>query len=427
MEFIDGFNLSTRVKQHGPLPIEDAVEYVRQTALGLQHAYEKGIVHRDIKPGNILVTSAKAHGEHKSLVKILDFGLARFASEGAERERLTEVGKLLGTIDYMAPEQAHAARDADIRADIYSLGCTLYYLLTGRPPFGGETVLEKLTPRMTGEAPWIRAVRPEIAPALEDVIRTMMARRPEDRPLTPLDAANALAPFAQSEPRAPGTAAAPLFGSPLGVAMALPVAPDAVRGEVMMAQPIMASASPEDPSFLGMTATGRDMSDASAAATPRAPTTKRPLPAKLLLLLGGGAALVSLVSCACILGMLYFRDATPRKSGTVRITQVKWSTEDQKLIPGRHHHALVWIERVDFQGPVKIWFKELPPGVVSDELTLAPQIDRGQVKVTVSFGTEPVKKTVKIVAECEEAGARVEMPIALEVKADPAGLKKQAK
>src|ERR1019366_383311 len=186
MDYIEGLNLSQRVKQDGALPIGDAVEYARQAALGLQHAYERGIVHRDIKPANLIVTSTKNSGDSRPLVKILDFGLARYESESEDRERLTKVGHMLGTIDYVAPEQAQDARNADIRADIYGLGCTLYYLLAGKPPFDGDSMLEKLGPRVTGEPPWVRTARQEVPPGLEDVLRTMMARKSDDRFQTPI-------------------------------------------------------------------------------------------------------------------------------------------------------------------------------------------------------------------------------------------------
>ncbi len=213
MEYIEGYNLSQRVKQDGALPIAEAVEYIRQAALGLQHAFEKGIVHRDIKPANLIVTGLKGNGDTLPVVKILDFGLARFDSESDEAARLTQVGRLLGTIDYISPEQAQNARDADIRADIYSLGCTLHCLLTGAPPFAGDTMVEKLGPRVTGDPPWIREARPEVPPLLEEVLRKMMARRPEDRYQTPIEVAQALAPFTAVPP-----AAAP-------VPLATPVAP----------------------------------------------------------------------------------------------------------------------------------------------------------------------------------------------------------
>ncbi len=423
MDFIDGFNLSQRVKQLGALPIHEAVEFAWQAALGLQHAFEKNIVHRDIKPGNLQVTTVNSNGDAKPLVKILDFGLARFESEEEDSERLTEVGKLLGTIDYVAPEQAHNARGADIRADIYSLGCTLFYLLAGRPAFLGDNILEKLTPRMTAEPPWIRTARPEVPPGLEEVLRKMMARQPEDRYQTPLEVANALGPFT-----APIALAMPTAMPATGpVVMAMPVPPDAVTSNVPMALPIATSPpfEPDEPSFLEMTASGLDLSSGPAAARPAKPQAKkRPLPLKLLIGVVGSVVLISLLSCACLAGLFYFKDTPVKKNGTLRITKAKWSTGDELLIPGQHHHVLVWIERVDFRGPVKIWVKDLPPGVQSDTLNLVANIDNGQVKVTVSHGTQPVTKAVKVYAECDEAGAWAEMPMTLVVKEDPWKLKK---
>ena len=128
MEYVEGEDLGQVVQTQGPLPIPQACHYVRQAALGLQHAHERGMVHRDIKPGNlILVRSTPAH-----TVKILDFGLAKATSEKRQEVDLTGTGKMLGTPEYMAPEQMRDAAKADIRADIYSLGCTLYFLLSGR-------------------------------------------------------------------------------------------------------------------------------------------------------------------------------------------------------------------------------------------------------------------------------------------------------
>ncbi len=131
MEFIEGVSLSDVVKRRGRLSVLHACNYVMQAAQGLQHALEKGMVHRDIKPQNLMRTE-------KGTIKILDFGLARFASQQnvqSENTELTGAGATLGTPDYISPEQARDSRQADIRSDIYSLGCTLYYLLAGRVPF----------------------------------------------------------------------------------------------------------------------------------------------------------------------------------------------------------------------------------------------------------------------------------------------------
>src|SRR5947207_4854580 len=128
MEYVEGKSLADVVQRKGPLPVAHACHYVRQAALGLQHAHERGMVHRDLKPHNLMLTP-------KGTVKILDFGLAKLASERQSRGGLTQDNAVLGTPAYMAPEQAQKTKTADIRADIYSLGCTLFCLLTGREPF----------------------------------------------------------------------------------------------------------------------------------------------------------------------------------------------------------------------------------------------------------------------------------------------------
>ncbi len=137
MEYVDGQDLSQVVKRRGPLPVTNATFYAHQVALGLQHAHEKGMVHRDIKPSNLML----AIEDKKHVVKILDFGLAKATSEKAADGGLTKSGQMLGTPDYIAPEQTLDAQKADIRADIYSLGCTLYFLLSGHAPFQGNSLI----------------------------------------------------------------------------------------------------------------------------------------------------------------------------------------------------------------------------------------------------------------------------------------------
>jgi serine/threonine protein kinase len=190
MEYVDGIDLARLVQQSGPLPIPQACEFIRQAAVGLQHAHEKGLVHRDIKPGNLMV--ARPNPDEPPVIKILDFGLARFESESTQPGRLTQFGKIVGTADYIAPEQAVNSRTADIRADIYSLGCSLYYLLTAEQPFPGDDPVEKVRARMLGDAPSVRKVRPEISPALEQILARMMARNPAERYQTPGEVAKAL-------------------------------------------------------------------------------------------------------------------------------------------------------------------------------------------------------------------------------------------
>jgi Leucine-rich repeat (LRR) protein len=151
-------------------------------------------VHRDIKPSNLVVTEDEHNG--LPLVKILDLGLARFASETEDSGDLTRSGQVLGTPDYIAPEQARSTRTADIRADIFSLGCTLFELLTGRLPFPGTTVMEKLMARATQDAFRVRQYRPDVPAVLDEIVARMLARDPQRRYATPAEVAQALAPFA---------------------------------------------------------------------------------------------------------------------------------------------------------------------------------------------------------------------------------------
>jgi response regulator RpfG family c-di-GMP phosphodiesterase/serine/threonine protein kinase len=193
MEYVQGRNLEQRVTEDGPLPIAVACDYVRQAACGLRHAHERGLVHRDIKPSNLLVETASVSegASPNGRVKILDFGLARMC-----RRRYTEAHVVLGTVDYMAPEQARDARSVDIRADIYGLGGTLYWLLTGQRPFPGDRPpLEELLARQHETPPLPRALRPDIPAQLESVICQMMARDPNDRFPTPLAVIAALSDF----------------------------------------------------------------------------------------------------------------------------------------------------------------------------------------------------------------------------------------
>ena len=191
MECVEGgTDLGRLVKKCGPLPVEQACEYIRQAALGLQHAYERGLVHRDIKPGNLLVT---ADGK---TVKVLDMGLARLehrGDAGATSSSMTQEGAVMGTANYMAPEQARDSHHADIRADVYSLGCTLYYLLTGRVPFPTGSMAEKLLKHQFHEPQPLQRLRPDLPPGVVTVVRKMMAKQPEDRFQTPAEAATALA------------------------------------------------------------------------------------------------------------------------------------------------------------------------------------------------------------------------------------------
>jgi serine/threonine protein kinase len=191
MEYVEGEDLAKLVQTQGPLPVINACYYVQQAALGLQHAFEKQMVHRDIKPQNLIL----AREGKKHIVKVLDFGLAKVTRAKSENTGLTNSGAMLGTPDYIAPEQTLDAATADIRADIYSLGCTLYYLLTGAPPFRGRSLYAVLQAHQTLEAEPLNVVRPEVPEELAAVVRTMMAKDPAKRYQTPVEVARALAAF----------------------------------------------------------------------------------------------------------------------------------------------------------------------------------------------------------------------------------------
>ncbi len=192
MEFIEGIDLARLVERDGPLPASEACELIRQAALGLQYAFEDGMVHRDIKPQNLMRTT-------RGQLKILDFGLARFASEAGSHGGVTADGMILGSADYIAPEQIDDPHTADIRADIYSLGCTLYFLLAGQPPYPAGGLIQKLTAHREKSAQPLAEIRPDLPAELARIVERMMARAPEQRYQTPDEVARALVPFLNSQ------------------------------------------------------------------------------------------------------------------------------------------------------------------------------------------------------------------------------------
>src|SRR5947209_8025520 len=191
MEYVEGLDLSRMVKAKGSLPVGHACNFVQQAALGLQHAHEEGLVHRDIKPANLMLSRK---GD-RATVKVLDFGLAKAAREEQVDGGLTHEGQALGTPDYIAPEQILDAPSADIRADIYSLGGTLYYLLTGRPPFQAKSLYDIYQAHISRDADRLNLVRPGVPSELAALVAKMMAKDPARRLQTPGEVAQALAPF----------------------------------------------------------------------------------------------------------------------------------------------------------------------------------------------------------------------------------------
>ncbi len=225
MECVDGVSLDRLVNRRGPLPVANACQVIRLAALGLQHAHAKGMVHRDIKPQNIMVN-------RKGNVKILDFGLARLivdsdvaldAEDGetpSANPAMTSASTVMGTPDYLAPEQARNSHDVDIRADIYSLGCTLYFALTGKPPFAqSRTAFDKVLAHTQSEPPCLTQFRDDLPDGVLEIVAKMMSKKPADRYATPAEVATVLLPFTKAAPSTQYTAtpvmesSEPMFGN----------------------------------------------------------------------------------------------------------------------------------------------------------------------------------------------------------------------
>lgn len=178
MEYVEGSDLSSLVKKQGPVPIDKATSYILQAARGLAFAHSKGIIHRDIKPANLLV-------DDEGTIKILDMGLARLDGDNASKDAkdgLTQTGQVMGTVDYMAPEQAFDTHRADAKADVYSLGCTLFRIVTGKNAFDGDTLVQKILAHRENAIPALSSPHGPISDAVEMIYRRMMGKKPDERP-----------------------------------------------------------------------------------------------------------------------------------------------------------------------------------------------------------------------------------------------------
>lgn len=173
-EFVEGVHVRSLVEQKGPLPLDETLSYIIQVTEALAHADSRGVVHRDIKPSNVLITP-------EGRVKLIDMGLARLRTDDPASADLTQSGVTLGTFDYISPEQARDPRNADIRSDIYSLGCTVFFMLSGQPPFPEGTVLQKLLQHQGDQPPDIRRIRPDLPEEFGRILRKMMAKDPRHR------------------------------------------------------------------------------------------------------------------------------------------------------------------------------------------------------------------------------------------------------
>jgi serine/threonine-protein kinase len=212
MQYLPGIDLSRMVKEQGPLDVVRACDYIHQAALGLQHIAEHGMVHRDIKPSNLLIISKEemqarpesgvlSTAVKTDLVKIMDLGLTRLG-DGEDVDHLstlTQHNTLMGTPDYIAPEQARNSHLADIRSDIYSLGCTMFFALIGRAPFGGKTAVEKVMKHQVEDIRPLEVLRPGLPPSLTAIVQRMMAKNPQDRYQMPIEVAQVLEPFTRGQ------------------------------------------------------------------------------------------------------------------------------------------------------------------------------------------------------------------------------------
>jgi serine/threonine protein kinase len=197
MEYIDGTDLHARVKQDGPLPVREAAECIRQAALGLHYAHEEGLVHRDIKPANLMI-------DKRGHVKILDLGLALADDDDDASLTKEHDEKVLGTADYLAPEQARDSHKADRRSDIYSLGCSLHYLLVGKAPYAKGSLGERIRAHMNEPAPNLLDARPDVPAAIVELFFRMMEKHPDARYQSAQEVADALGAWLSSTATTPG-------------------------------------------------------------------------------------------------------------------------------------------------------------------------------------------------------------------------------
>ena len=360
MEFVDGVNLqqfvAAGVPPGGPLGAGAACEIIRQAALGLQHAHEHQLVHRDIKPANLMLC-------RNGQVKLLDLGLAKFHAErqgeAQPQGRLTQPGMTMGTIDYMAPEQWENSATADIRSDIYSLGCTLFFLLTGKTPYGDpayDTNRKKLMAHVVAPIPSLVKACPDCPQDLEEVYQTMLAKDPRERYAVPAEVAEAMAEFAAAEELAEVVAAIPSDDSWLAA------------NSSSVQSPEIDTAKPHDAGSIGSNALRRTLSRRAAKERRR----------RFTYLAIGGTAVVAI---CCLVAWIATR---PRGDGPTNETSSSVAAPATTTAPplSRESVAAELALLPGLDGPW--WFDEMPwltpyvRQVIADNVRQAFQPDRNR-------------------------------------------------
>jgi serine/threonine protein kinase len=204
MDFVDGVGLNELVRQRGRIEPDHAANYVAQAACGLKHIHQAGLIHRDIKPGNLIL-------DYQGVIKILDLGLARLQDDQEQITARFNDNSILGTADFIAPEQSLIKGEVDCRSDIYGLGATFYFMLTGQTPFGGATIAEKLLGHQSREPVPVEQLVPGLSPELKQIVNKMMAKSPQDRYQSTDQLLAALAPWFNMDAPAPRPNELPLM------------------------------------------------------------------------------------------------------------------------------------------------------------------------------------------------------------------------
>ncbi|HZV04642.1 MAG TPA: protein kinase, partial [Gemmataceae bacterium] len=406
MEFVPGRSLAEVVRLKGPLPTGIACYFARQIALGLQHAHERNMVHRDIKPLNLMLTP-------KGQIKILDFGLAKVVSERDTEKGLTETGAYMGTPDYCAPEQAEDARKADIRADLYSLGCTLYYLLAGRPPFQEDTAMKIYLAHREKQPQPLPELRKDVPAELWQVVKRLLAKDPAQRYQKPIEAAQALVPFIKSGAKQVAKGVSPLPQSVESPEKGTRIAADTrqlklILREVPVKEPPKKVPAKEEASVIEVV---EDAPALPKKTTKARESTKR-VPAawyryRAVLIFAGVAALVVIGAIFIQATWNRWRFAQNQSEGTPQSLDNGQKSDNKVRLPrlkppiniacqvGHSSEIAFEIERNDCRDQLMLRLEGLPPQV-RQESAPAKDTDTLHVKLTIAADLKPQAIPVKL-------------------------------